>query len=199
MVHKIDLDAADRARRAQTSTAIEIDYRGHTYRLPVEQPLETARHFAKIADYTDDDKAAEEGREIGDDGKPVLTLTALDGHYADGLSVLFCSCDQLPWPDDDRPGKPELHDTSCQWVTFLRAKPTRDTRTDLVRLLNEAYRGGDGSTGEPQRRGSSSSNTGARSRRTGNGSTAKTSASKSGAGTKRKAPAKKATSRGGRS
>lgn len=184
MAHKIDLDAAERDRTAKIAKALEIDWKGHTYQLPVEQPMEVARHFRKLADYSDNmdaDKAKPDG--TMPDGKLLLTQAALDQCYDDGLSVLFCTCAELPFPDDDHPGKREHHATDCEWVRFLRTVPSSQTRFNLVTQLNQAY---NTSPGKAPARTSSRKNTGQRSQPTGKRSTAKTSQTKSGAGAAKK-------------
>jgi hypothetical protein len=188
MVHKIDLDGAERARHSVSDPAVEIDWHGHTYRLPIEQPMEVARHFRKLAEFSED--AEDDGTGKGKDGKEILSLAGLDAVYDDGMSVLFCTCAELPFPDDDHPGLAKYHESGCEWLRFQRTKPSRETKQDLVGLLNSAYGNTPGEARAPRR---SSRSTGAPSKRTGSGSTNATSGKNSGRGaTAKKAPAKKA-------
>lgn len=180
---KIDLDAAAHARQEAIGTAVEITWKGTQYRLPIEQPLEVGRHFYKLAGYSDADLSdLPDGATVDAKGIPVLTMEALDLIQNDGLSVLFCDEDELPYPDDDHPGRIECHEPTCQWVRFMRSGITREARNDLIAALTVAYGSDQGEAVAP--RGSRKSG-GAPSRRTGAGTTGKTSATSTG-GTARK-------------
>lgn len=174
MVHKINLDAAEAARHEATDPHIEVQWRGTTYQLPIEQPTEVGRHFRKLGGYSAEEDEADRG------GLPLLTVGVLEETYNDGLSVLFCTCVELPFPDDDHPGLPQYHDRTCQWLTFLRSRPSQEAKQALLEQLTAAYGVSQGEARAPRR---SSRTTSARSPRTGAGSTkARTSAKKSGAG-----------------
>lgn len=125
----LDLDALEAQRREGRGDALEVQWRGTTYRLPVELPMEAVDQLATMADVP----------EVAEDAAPeeaAKALRAVSKGLDGGLAVLFCGCAELP---EKRPDKPGNHEPECPWVGFSRTRPSLETRMALVEGVWAAY------------------------------------------------------------